>query len=126
MRKAQSRFLQYICIQTREQPKCRLVNMPIAFNSRTAVFAYLQGLDAMLFKLQKCETLIQKCSFSFETTFLLLSADFYFFIWKYKNLTFTPDICVKITNTVCVVHAVLKLMIYTFCMHRHLIQVFQL
>jgi len=42
----------------------------------------------------------------------------YLFTWKYKKLTFKAGIFVKTTTTVYAVHAVLKLTISTFCMHR--------
>jgi len=75
----------------------------------------------MLLKFQKCETFLSEMPYF---SYKVLATDFYFFSWKHKKRTFKTGIFVKTTNTVYAVHAVLQLMIYTFCMHRYLAQAF--
>jgi len=71
----------------------------------------------MLFKLGKYKTFYSKKHFFCK----LLSTDFHFFLYgNTKKSTFKTSIFVKTANAVYAVHAVLKLTIYTFCMHRHL------
>ena len=81
-------------------------------------FSYLKGrypsIDATLFQIAQIWNITFKKVFCFFVNYFLL-----FFTWKYKKTYIqTQHLCKN--NALYIIHADLKLRIYTFCMYRYL------